>query len=330
MNMVRKCMALYQFHTVLPAQLSYDRPRSFPQLPEQRFLPVLWHPHNVILAVPFHAGLALPFSHDGLLSFECGCSRLETVYNIARRNGIAFSSLTAQGGGLPFQLIVQDHIQERTVNFQSVVVVNETQVSELVHELIDPGAGRPHHLCQGGLTDFRQDRLQATLLSKVSSNRRILAKRFSLELNSDPPDLLQCADYGKVDGRRTDPKTLPPCAIGDLLRNAVQKLRCGVEQISNIFRLFYFEQPAIWKNATRIGGKWAIRLQKNRAQPSSSVVAAAKRIKSLERIDEQEYLSVRSRRCAGWCESTTLFAVRSVGYEDNRGNANPCSLLRRA
>ena len=58
------------------------------------------------------------------------------------------------------------------MDFQSVVVVNESQVPELVHKLIDPGAGRPHHLRQRGLADFRQNRLQATLFAKVGEQEK--------------------------------------------------------------------------------------------------------------------------------------------------------------
>ena len=60
-------------------QLSDDLPNPTPDLPKDRPLAILRHPHNVISAIPSDVGLALPLSHDGLLS-ELGSSRLETVW----------------------------------------------------------------------------------------------------------------------------------------------------------------------------------------------------------------------------------------------------------
>ena len=63
---------------------------------------ILWDKNHVIFGVPSHMRLALPLSHDDLLPFEFGDS-LEgghLLHFAPRRNGRAFASLTARGGGL--------------------------------------------------------------------------------------------------------------------------------------------------------------------------------------------------------------------------------------
>ena len=40
----------------------------------------------------------------------------------------------ARRAGLDFGLVVQDHVQQRIVNFQRSVVINEAQLAEFVHE----------------------------------------------------------------------------------------------------------------------------------------------------------------------------------------------------
>ena len=67
-----------------------------------RAFPILRHPHQLISAIPSDVGLALPLSHDGLLS-ELGSSSLETVSYSSPDpyHGRTSARLTARGGGLP-------------------------------------------------------------------------------------------------------------------------------------------------------------------------------------------------------------------------------------
>jgi hypothetical protein len=54
----------------------------------------------MIPAIMFNVSLALPLSHNGLLIELAGSK--EVIFLSARRNGRAYSCLTARGGGLPW------------------------------------------------------------------------------------------------------------------------------------------------------------------------------------------------------------------------------------
>jgi len=45
-------------------------------------------------------------------------------------------------------LVVEDNTQERTMDLEATIVIDETQLSELVHEQIDLGTRGPDHLRQ--------------------------------------------------------------------------------------------------------------------------------------------------------------------------------------
>jgi hypothetical protein len=49
--------------------------------------------------------------------------------------------------------VVQDDVQQGTVHFQPVVVIDETQPPELVHERADPRSGCPDHFRKRLLAD---------------------------------------------------------------------------------------------------------------------------------------------------------------------------------
>src|ERR1700704_369324 len=65
------------------------------------------------------------------------------------------------------RLVVQNDIQQGTVDFDAAVVVNKTQFSKFVHEETHPGPGRSDHLRKRLLADFRKDRLRFVVLAKV-------------------------------------------------------------------------------------------------------------------------------------------------------------------
>jgi hypothetical protein len=52
---------------------------------------------------------------------------------------------------------VEDNTEQGAVNLQDAVVVDETQLPELVHEMIDSGAGGSYHRGQSILADPRND-----------------------------------------------------------------------------------------------------------------------------------------------------------------------------
>jgi hypothetical protein len=54
------------------------------------------------------------------------------------------------------ELVVKDHIEQRAVHFQSAVVMDESQLSKLVHEKADPATRCPNHFRQRFLTNLRQ------------------------------------------------------------------------------------------------------------------------------------------------------------------------------
>jgi hypothetical protein len=68
---------------------------------------------------------------------------------------------------LDLGLIVQDRIQQRTMDFNLHIVVDEAKLAEFVHEEADAGPGRANHFGQGFQADIGNDRLRTTLLAKI-------------------------------------------------------------------------------------------------------------------------------------------------------------------
>ena len=65
------------------------------------------------------------------------------------------------------RLLVQNHIQQRTMDFYAAVVVDKTQFSKFVHESTDARSRRADHLCKCLLADFRQDWFGFAFLPKI-------------------------------------------------------------------------------------------------------------------------------------------------------------------
>src|SRR5687767_4904450 len=58
------------------------------------------------------------------------------------------------------RLFVENHVQQRRVNFDAAIVFDEAQFAESVHEKAYARAGRPDHFGEGLLADFREYRLR--------------------------------------------------------------------------------------------------------------------------------------------------------------------------
>ena len=70
------------------------------------------------------------------------------------------------------RLIVENHVQQRTVDFNVAVVINKTQFSKLVHEKTHARACRADHFRQCLLADFRNDRLGPTFFAKIRQEQK--------------------------------------------------------------------------------------------------------------------------------------------------------------
>jgi hypothetical protein len=69
------------------------------------------------------------------------------------------------------RLIVENHVQQGTVDFNVAVVINKTQFPKFVHEETHAGSRRANHLRQCLLADFRYDWLRPTFLAKISQKQ---------------------------------------------------------------------------------------------------------------------------------------------------------------
>jgi hypothetical protein len=76
------------------------------------------------------------------------------------------------------RLVVQNDIQQLTVDFDAAVVVNKSQFSKFVHEETYPGSRRSDHLRKRLLADFREDRLRFLVLAKVRQQQEQPGKTF--------------------------------------------------------------------------------------------------------------------------------------------------------
>jgi hypothetical protein len=70
------------------------------------------------------------------------------------------------------RLIVQNNAQQRAVDFDAAVVINEAQLPKLVHEMAHTGPRRADHLRERLLAHLRNDRLGSTFLAKVSQQEK--------------------------------------------------------------------------------------------------------------------------------------------------------------
>jgi hypothetical protein len=69
-------------------------------------------------------------------------------------------------------LLVQNRVQQGTVDFNVAVVVNKTQFPKSVHEKAHARSRRADHLRQCLLADFRYDWLRPTFLAKIRQKQK--------------------------------------------------------------------------------------------------------------------------------------------------------------
>jgi hypothetical protein len=77
------------------------------------------------------------------------------------------SITTANASAPNLRLIVENHVQQGTVDFDAAVVVNKTQFTKFVHEKTHARSRRADHFRQCLLADFRYDWLRPTFLAKI-------------------------------------------------------------------------------------------------------------------------------------------------------------------
>jgi hypothetical protein len=107
--------------------------------------------------------------------------------SLSARNGLRPLGLVSRRfGGLLYtaRLFSQNNAQQRAVDFKMAIVINEAQLTKLIHEMTHSGSGRADHLGEGFLADFRRDRLGPAFLAKMAIRRSTRASRFSVELKS--------------------------------------------------------------------------------------------------------------------------------------------------
>jgi len=76
------------------------------------------------------------------------------------------------------RLLRQQDTQQRTVNFEVPVVIDETQFTKLVHEVADPRSGRPDHFCKGLLTDLGENGLGLAFFPEIGQQQQQTRKPF--------------------------------------------------------------------------------------------------------------------------------------------------------
>src|SRR5260370_36101398 len=69
-------------------------------------------------------------------------------------------------------LLVQNHVQQGTVDFNVAVAITKTQFPKSVHEKAYARSRRADHIRQSLLADFRYDWLRPTFLATIRQNHK--------------------------------------------------------------------------------------------------------------------------------------------------------------
>ena len=79
---------------------------------------------------------------------------------------------------------MQDNIQERSIDLKSAVVLDESELSEFVHEEVDPWARCADHLRQRLLRYFVEYSVGLVFLTVTGKQQKSAGEQLSLELKS--------------------------------------------------------------------------------------------------------------------------------------------------
>src|SRR5436190_5346893 len=93
-------------------------------------------------------------------SGRASCTRRPTSYESRSTRGPADPRLQAAN-----RLVVENYAEQRGVDLEIAVVVDEPEISELVHEEIDARARRPDHFGKGLLRDLRYSPFRSLLVA---------------------------------------------------------------------------------------------------------------------------------------------------------------------
>src|SRR5512147_3150490 len=98
---------------------------------------------------------------------SCHSYRRRTV-----QNGTACRSSLLDDHAIEPRSVVNNDVQERGMNLQSAVVLDEAELAELVHEEVDARARRPDARREDILVDDRNDGFQLSLLAEVGEQQQ--------------------------------------------------------------------------------------------------------------------------------------------------------------
>src|SRR6266536_1887954 len=91
----------------------------------------------------------------------------------SRRNTMSFCSVkTARVSSSDVWLVVQNDIQQRAVDLQSAIVIDEAQFTEFIHERTHPRSRRADHFRERLLADLCNDWLRFALLAEVRQEKK--------------------------------------------------------------------------------------------------------------------------------------------------------------
>ena len=105
-------------------------------------------------------------------------AKAKTVQYCSHQEDVTAGSVTHTQLSLDVGLFVQDEIQQGTMNFDTAIVMNETQFSKSVHEKTHTGSGCSDHLRECLLADLRDYRLRLAFLAKVRQQQEQPGKAF--------------------------------------------------------------------------------------------------------------------------------------------------------
>src|SRR3982074_755959 len=74
------------------------------------------------------------------------------------------------------RLVMQNRVQQRTVDFDMPVVADQAKLAELVHEMADARSGGATHLGRCFLPEIRGDRLETASLAEMREQQEHAGK----------------------------------------------------------------------------------------------------------------------------------------------------------